>query len=101
VLQNALSELIQLRGGFDPEFLDEMGPRLVEGSERFCLSARSIQGEHVLMAEPLAEGMFGGQAFEFGDETVVSPESQFGIDPVGDGVQAELVQSARFGIKLL
>ncbi len=63
--EDAVLEFPQCRGRLDPELLAEDAARLLVGPQRLGLAPGSVQGEHELAPEPLAEWMFCNEALEF------------------------------------
>ncbi|HEY7691916.1 MAG TPA: hypothetical protein VH816_06195 [Gaiellaceae bacterium] len=56
------------------------------------LAPRSIQGEHQLLAEPLAQRMFDDQRLELTDELSVSSACELGLESILERREPHLVQ---------
>lgn len=50
------------------EFLDQAGAQVAVDGEGLGLAAGAVEGEHQLAVVGLAQGVFGGERGEFGDE---------------------------------
>jgi len=93
VSQDCALELLQRRARFETEAIDERCPRLSVRIERLGLAPRSIQGEHELPAEPLAQRVIPDQRFELGNDFGMAAERQVGVDAELEGRQTNLLES--------
>ena len=78
--QDRLLELAQLSAGLDAELVDEhLAGRAVD-LKRLGLAAATVQAEHQLAAEPLAERVLLDESLQLADELAVAAEREVGLD---------------------
>ena len=97
--QNRLLELPQLLARLEAEALGQFGARLAIGGERVRLTARPIQGEHELRAQPLPVRAVGDQRLELSDQLGVTAAGQVGVDALLRGRGAEFLQAGDLGLR--
>ena len=83
--QDGLVEVAQFLAGFEAVLVGEQPADPLVSGEGLGLAAAAVQGEHGLAVESLPLGVFGDQAFEFGDELGVPAEPQVEVDAVFQG----------------
>jgi hypothetical protein len=81
VLEDRLLETMQLGTGLETELLDEGAPCVGVRLECFGLAAGSVEGEHELGAETLAQRVSPDEGAELSDQLRVSAEREVGVDP--------------------
>jgi hypothetical protein len=92
LLQHLPLELAQGRGRLDPELFVERPPEGLVARERLGLPTRTVEREHVLGAEALAERMLGDQRLQLSDDVAVMPERELGLDPQFDRSKSNLLE---------
>ena len=80
LLQDPTFELAKLRPRFDPELLDERPASIGVGPKRVSLAAGSIQREHELLVEPLAQRHLLHPFGQVADRLAVTSEQQLQVD---------------------
>ena len=101
--QDRLLELAQLSAGLDAELVDEhLAGRAVD-LERLGLAAATVQAEHQLAAEPLAERELLDESLQLADELAVAAEREVGLDALLQRARVQLVQTGdlRLGPRLI
>ncbi len=105
LLEHAPLKVPQRRWRLDPELLVEHAPESLVRIERFCVSPRPVQGEHVLGAEPFAQRLTRDQTFQLAHYVSVIAELQIGLEPPLERRCPELFQAcalvAREGLREL
>ena len=86
-------ELLELRAGLDPEFVDEAGAGILVHLQGLRLPARTIQRQHELPAEGLAERMVADERLERADDVAVPAELEIGLDPLLERDEPELLEA--------
>ena len=86
-------EPLELRAGLDSEFVDEAGARILVDLQGLRLPARTIQREHELPAEGLAERMVANERLERADDVAVPAELEIGLDPLLERDEPELLEA--------
>src|SRR5262249_21256922 len=81
-----------------PELLVQQPARVLIGRERLRLPFRAVESEHELATKPLAKRMRLDQSLELGDELVVTPERQIGLDPLFDRRDPGLLEARDLGL---
>jgi hypothetical protein len=87
-------QLLQRATRLDAQLLDELPARVRVDLERLPLPSRSIESQHQLTAEPLAQRLLGDEALELRDELGVPAAPEVGVEPVLERDQTELFQAA-------
>src|SRR5215470_3451715 len=77
----------------DAELLDERSPRRAVDRERFGLPAATVERDHQLLVEPLAERVTLGERLQLTDQIRMTAEGQICVDPVFDGASPQLFQA--------
>ena len=95
--EDPLLQVLQPAGRLDPELLDVDAARIAVRRERLRLPAGAIERQHQLPAQPLAERMLGDEPFELGRELPVPAERQLRLDPLLDGLDAQLLEPGALG----
>ena len=95
--QDRALELLQPGAGLDPELVDEDAPRLPACLERLVLTSRAVEGEDLLLAEPLPVWVLGDERFQRRRQGVVPAAGELGIVPELDGCDPELLEALRLG----
>jgi hypothetical protein len=90
--KNVLLELLERRTRLDPEFRDEFLSRPAIDVEGFGLATVAIEREHQLCAQPLAKAVCSNEVFELDDDSSVSPEIEFRLDPQLERVYAQFLE---------
>ena len=80
--QDRRLQLAQRRSGLDTDLLDQHATGPAEGAQRVGLAARAVEGEHQLGPAPLPQRVGGDRLLELGDEQLVAPGREEGIDAV-------------------
>ncbi len=76
----------------DPDLGDETLAVRGARAERFGGAAAPVQRQHQRHHEPLAQRVLADEALQLGDELAGQPETEIGVDPVLDRLQAQLLQ---------
>jgi hypothetical protein len=87
-------EVLQLGTRLEPEFVDELFPRLLVRLERLCLSPRSVEGEHELTARPLAKRLLVDERLQLANELGVVAEREPRLNQLLPGCEAKLFEPA-------
>ena len=95
--EDPLLQVLQPAGRLDSELLDVDAARVAVRRERFGLPAGAIERQHQLPAQPLAERMLGDEPFELGRELPVPAERELRLDPLLDGLDAQLLEPGALG----
>ena len=98
LLQDRSLERLERRGRVDAELLDQRAPRLLVGLERLGLSARPVQREHQLTAQPLAQRVLRDETLELADELRMAAEREIGLDPLLERREAKLLEADDRGL---
>ena len=86
-------ERLELRTGLDPELVDERAARVAVRRERIGLSARPVEREHQLRAEPLPQRMPRDEQLQLRHELGVDLELEIGRDPILEYAQPQILQA--------
>ena len=95
--EDPLLQVLEPARRLDPELLDVDAPRVAVGRERLGLPAGAIERQHQLPEQPLAERMLGDEPFELGRELPVPAERELRLDPLLDGLDAQLLEPGALG----
>src|SRR5262249_56767325 len=93
LVEDPLVEIAQRATRLDAELLDERAPRLLVGGERLALTPRTVQREHQLRVQPLAERIPVHQRLELAYEIVVPTEHEVGFDSLLYRNESPLLQT--------
>ena len=100
----ACSSFPQLQARLQPELLHEQRATDAVGVERSSLSAATVEREHLLLPQPLAQRVLGHQRLEFGGEGPVTTQCELGVDPVLDRRETQFLEplgvDTRVGLEL-
>lgn len=81
------------RARVDAELVHEPGADAREGAQRFRLAPVTVEGQHQLRPQALAQRVLGDERLELGHEAGVPPERQFGVDAQLECHEAQLLES--------
>ena len=81
----------------DPQFGHQEGAQILEDPERFGLASRTVERQHALRPQSLAQRVGTGQRLQLAREGLVAAQGQTGVDPRFGGRQPELLQAAGLG----
>ena len=95
MLEDPLLELPELRSRLQAKLRREPALGVSVRTERLGLPPGSIEGQHELAQEPLAEGMFANQGLELANQLRAASHRELGVDPVLQGAQPALLESLR------
>ena len=82
----------------EAELLGQLPPGILVGAQGFRLPAASIEGEHQLAAQPLAERMRDDERFQLRDDGAVPAECELGVEPLLERAQPEFVEAGDLGL---
>ena len=85
-------KLAQLRARLDAELVDETGAGSLIHVQSLRLPARTVQRDHELAQEAFPQRVLGDEPFELADDVAVATELEVGVDSLGDGDEAELLE---------
>ena len=86
-------EPTQLRARLDPELVHQHAPALAHHLERVRLPAGTIERNHQLRAQPLAQRMLRNQSLQLACEIRGAPQSQVRGNPLLDRLHVQLLQA--------
>src|SRR5215207_6629727 len=92
-------QLAQLGAGLDPRVVDEPPARGDIGLERLGLAAGSVQREHALRVEPLAQRMLVDQALELRQRFLVASGGEVAVDGELRRPEPQLVEPPDLGTR--
>ena len=90
--ENLGLKLAQLGSRLDTELVDETGAGSLIHVQSLRLPARTVQRDHELPQEALAQRMLGDEPLELADDVTVATELEIGVDPLRNCGEPELVQ---------
>ena len=90
--QDRLLEPLQGLAGLDSQLVDQVVPSLLVGVEGVRLAVGTVEGEHLLSAEPLPERMLANEHLELAEQVLVTTLGEIAIDPVHQHGQSQLVE---------
>src|SRR4029079_16563318 len=93
-----LLQLSHPGGWFEAEFFAEPGPEHLVGAQRVGLTRRSIQREHQLSRETLAQRMLADERGELRDEFTGEATLEVCIEPELDRFEPHLLETADLGL---
>src|SRR5207249_6613915 len=88
-------ELLQLDPGLEPELVVQEPPGLTVDLEALRLPPASVEREHQLRPESLAEGVLATDCLELRDEREVAAERELGVDPLLECGEPKLFEPLR------
>ena len=86
-------EPAQLGTRLDTELVDEAGAGSLIHVQSLRLPARTVQRDHELSQEALAQRMLGDEPLELSDDVAVAPELEIGVDALLEGDKSQLLES--------
>jgi hypothetical protein len=89
----------QRRARVEAELFSQVRLQPLEGAQRVRLPAASVERQHELPPEALAQRVLRDQVLELGDERTVVPEREVGLDAIFDGPHPKLVEAHRLACK--
>ena len=92
VREHRALEVPERRARLEPEAVKQSRPRGPIRLERLCLAAGSVEGKHVLRAQPLAERVLAHKRLQLRDERGVPAELQLRVDPQLKRREADLLE---------
>ena len=103
MLQDRALERLQLGARLETQILGEGAVRRAVRVQRVRLSARSVERQHELPAQPLSERVLADEILELADELGVAPDREVGVDAGLDGGEPQPVQAGdvRLGERLV
>ena len=99
--QDLRLETLELRPRLDPELVDEAAARGLVGVEGLGLAAGSVEREHQLPAEGLAQRMLAHERLQLADDVAVAPQLQVGVDPLLERHEPELLEPSDLRLREL
>ena len=101
--QDRLFELLQGAPGLESELVEELAPSVPVGLQRVGLPAGSVQREHQLAAQALAQRMLAHQRLELAHQPGMLARGQIRVDPVLERGQTGFLQprDLRLGKRLV
>ena len=85
-------EPLQGLAGLDSEFVHQVVPCLLVGVEGVGLAVGSVEGEHLLGAQPLTKRMLPNEHLQLAEHSLVLTEGKIAVDPVHEHRQPQLVE---------
>src|SRR4029078_12862732 len=92
-IKAASLELGRARRRVEADFLTEKSAKLVRATKRVGLATGSVQREHELAPETLAQSRLDHQTFELTDDLAVIAERQARVDELLDRDEAQLFEA--------
>src|SRR5581483_3106203 len=89
----------ELRPRLEPELVREAAPRLPERVERIRLPAASVEGEHQLPPQTLAERVVDERRAQRRDELPILAEGESALELLLERVDAQPLEPARLGVE--
>ena len=96
--QDRLLELAQLPSRLDSEPVDEGAAGVLIRGQCLRLSPRSVQGQHELAAQALAQRMLGDQRLELAHHAAAA-QRQVGLDAIAHRIEPALLQPRDLGLR--
>src|SRR5262245_39169007 len=93
MVQDGAFDSPQTGARLDAEFFHKRPPRSPVGSEGLRLAPATVQRDHQLLVEPLAEWVSLDEPLQLTDQVCVMAEGQISIDPIFDGTRTQLFQA--------
>ena len=90
--EDRLLQPLQRLARFDAEVVDERLPRLGVGVERLRLPVGTVEGEHLLRAQPFSERVLAHEQVQLAESLFVASECEIAVDPVQQRRQPQLVE---------
>ncbi len=91
-------ERLECRPGLEPELLGQRMARLLVGVERLRLTPRTVERQHLLAAQPLAQRVGRHEPLELGQELGVPAECQARLEPLLQAAQTKLLEPRQLGL---
>jgi hypothetical protein len=97
--QNRSLELAKCRSRLEAELFRQMLARCAVDVERLRLPPRSIERQHQLRGQPLAERLGTGEQLELADQLAVSAERKVGLDPLLERLKTQFLQTRDLALR--
>jgi hypothetical protein len=91
--QDPCFQLAQARIRHEPELVEELSPFAV-ALERLRLPAASVERQHQLAAQPLAQRVLRKERLELRNEHAVSTECEIGVETLFERVEPQLLETS-------
>ena len=101
LIEDRALEFLQSGVGVEPKLLREHALALPVDVERVCLAPGSIEGEHELAAQALAERMSADERLELGNELSRTAELELGVDLLLERGESKLLDPAGLDLAVL
>ncbi len=88
-------ELLERPARLDPQLVDEQPPARVERLQRISLTAGSVERQHQLRTQALAQRVCAQERLDHRDHLVMPLELELGLDEILGRGQAELFEPPR------
>ena len=98
VAEDGALEPPQLLAGLEAELVGELAPHSAVGLQRLRLAAGTVEREHELGPQALAQRVRGDQRLELADEVCVASACKVGVDPLLKHRQPQLVELPDLGL---
>ena len=95
--EDALVQLPEPGARLDPDPVDERRARVAVGLERLRLPPATVEREHPLAVDALAQRVLGGQRVQLADHLGVATGLDVGVDRHLGGAQAQPLEAAYLG----
>ena len=95
--QDRALELAQLDTRLEPELAAQDSARVAVDIEGVGLPAATVEREHQMPPQTLAQGVLVDQRRQLGGHIIVAPEREIGADPLLEADQPKLLQAAGLG----
>jgi hypothetical protein len=92
-MQDHSLERLKGRPRLEPELFTQHPARVSVDVQRLGLAPRSIEREHQLGAEALAQRVRQDQRLDLRDQLLVVPEGQICVDPLHQGKNSQFLQA--------
>src|SRR5215218_10418254 len=93
-MEDRLLELLQAPARLEAELVHQRPPRRPVRGECVGLTARAVERDDQLSAQPLAVRLLGDERLQLRDERVVTAEREVGVDTLLDRRHPQLLQAA-------
>ena len=92
MVEDSALELPQWFARLQAELLGKHVPPLAVNVERLGLPPRTVEREHQLAAQPLAERFLADERLQIRDDFGVAPQCQVGLDPLLERAEPHLLK---------
>ena len=97
MVEHAALQLDELRPGFETELLGETSPQVLEGAQRFGLSAGPVGRHHPLAAQPFVQRIFVGERVELAQRLEILTALQAGVGAAAERVEPAPIEAGPLG----